>query len=235
MRNKRIVIIGGSSGIGFETARLSLQKGAEVIIASRDLNKLKSAQRRLGNVSFFRLDIEDEEAVKNLFQEIGAFDHLVVSAAKTGGGKFLDTETLEAKQLFNNKFWGQFYAAKYGAPKIRKGGSIVLFSGVVAFKHMVGASVLGALNAAIANLGETLALELAPVRVNVISPGIIDTPARSSMDEKERATYYQSVAESLPVQKVGRAGDVAKSVLYAMENEFVTGTVIHIDGGHHLI
>ncbi|WP_422067256.1 SDR family oxidoreductase [Sporolactobacillus shoreae] len=235
MKNKKIVIIGGSSGIGFEIAKTALQKEAEVIIASRSLNKLKAAQQQLGNVTYEQLDIEDEQAVKDFFQKIGEFDHLAVSAAKTGGGKFLETDTHEAKQLFDNKFWGQFYAAKYGTPHIRKDGSIVLFSGVVAFKHMIGASVLGALNAAIANLGQTLALELAPIRVNVISPGIIDTPARASMNESERASYYQSVASSLPVNRVGLAEDVAKSALYAMENEFVTGTVLHVDGGHHLI
>ncbi|EST13309.1 SDR family oxidoreductase [Sporolactobacillus laevolacticus] len=235
MKNERVVIIGGSSGIGFEIAKLAVQKEAEVIIAGRTINKLKAAQKQLGNVTYYSLDVEDEAAVKDFFAKIGEINHLAVPAAKTGGGKFLETETITARQLFDNKFWGQYYAAKYGAPNIRKGGSIVLFSGVVAFKHMIGASALGALNAAIANLGQTLALELAPIRVNVISPGIIDTPARASMNESDRAAYYQNVAAQLPVERVGLPEDVAKSAIHAMENGFMTGNIIHVDGGHHLI
>src|SRR6478735_8364244 len=117
LKGKKIVIIGGSSGIGFETAQ--------------------------------------EQQVQSFFEKVGQFDHLVVSAAETSGGSFLHTNTAQARQLFENKFWGQYYAAKYGAPKILPHGSITLFSGVVAYKSMVGSSILGAVNAAVSNLGQT--------------------------------------------------------------------------------
>jgi NAD(P)-dependent dehydrogenase (short-subunit alcohol dehydrogenase family) len=173
--------------------------------------------------------------VQSFFADTGAFDHLVVSAAETGGGAFLTTPTSAARGLFENKFWGQYYAAKYGAPKLNPQGSITLFSGIVAFKSMSGSSVLGAVNAAVANLGQTLALELAPLRVNVVSPGIIDTPSRAGMAEAARSAFYSSTAAKLPVQRIGTAEDVAEAVLYLIHNGFVTGTVLHADGGHRLI
>jgi len=236
LTNKRIVIIGGSSGIGFETARLTLEKGAEVIIASRSEKKLKKAKDSLnGGVTIFTLDVTDENQVKTFFEKMGQIDHLVITAAETSSGLLLETEVDVARQLFNNKFWGQYLCVKYGAPHLTKDGSITLFSGIVAFKAMVGSAVLGSVNAAVTNLGQTLALELAPIRVNVISPGIIDTPSRSKMSDEVRHQFYKGISSKLPVEKVGEAKEVAEGVYYLINNHFVTGTVLHIDGGHRLI
>ncbi|MDH6651250.1 short chain dehydrogenase [Priestia megaterium] len=235
LKGKKIVIIGGSSGIGFETAKQVIAQGAEVIIASRSKNKLQNAKEQLeASATAFILDTTQEQQVQSFFEKVGQFDHLVVSAAETSGGSFLHTNTAQARQLFENKFWGQYYAAKYGAPKILPHGSITLFSGVVAYKSMVGSSILGAVNAAVSNLGQTLALELAPIRVNIISPGIIDTPSRSKMPEETRNHFYATVGNKLPVKRIGRAEDVAQSVLYLLQNSFVTGTVLHVEGGHIL-
>jgi len=235
LKGKKIVIIGGSSGIGFESAKQVIAQGAEVIIASRSKNKLQNAKEQLGaRATAFTLDTTQEQQVQSFFEKVGQFDHLVVSAAETSSGSFLDTNTAQARQLFENKFWGQYYAAKYGAPKVLPHGSITLFSGVVAYKSMVGSSMLGAVNAAVSNLGQTLALELAPIRVNIISPGIIDTPSRSKMPEETRNHFYATVGNKLPVKRIGRAEDVAQSVLYLFQNSFVTGTVLHVEGGHIL-
>ncbi|MED4133882.1 SDR family oxidoreductase [Priestia megaterium] len=198
-------------------------------------NKLQNAKEQLGaSATAFILDTTQEQQVQSFFEKVGQFDHLVVSAAETSGGSFLHTNTAQARQLFENKFWDQYYAAKYGAPKILPHGSITLFSGVVAYKSMVGSSILGAVNAAVSNLGQTLALELAPIRVNIISPGIIDTPSRSKMPEETRNHFYATVGNKLPVKRIGRAEDVAQSVLYLLQNSFVTGTVLHVEGGHIL-
>lgn len=233
---KKVVIIGGSSGIGLETARLSLAEGAEVIIASRSEKKLQAAKEQLDrNVTTYTLDMTQEQQVQSFFEQVGMIDHLIVTAAETSGGSFFDTDVVKARQLFENKFWGQFYVAKYGAPKISSSGSIILFSGVVAYKSMMGSATLGAVNAAVSNLGQTLALELAPIRVNVISPGIIDTPSRSKMPEKARNNFYAELANKLPVKRVGLAKDVAQGALYLINNGFVTGTVLHVEGGHTLI
>ncbi|RUS48913.1 SDR family oxidoreductase [Cohnella sp. AR92] len=236
LQAQRIVIIGGSSGIGLETAKRAIALGAEVVVASRSEEKLHKAKAVLGPRSeAYPLDTTHEPQVQTFFEKVGRFDHLVVSAAETSGGSFLQTESAQARRLFENKFWGQYYAAKYGAAQISLSGSITLFSGVVAYKAMVGSSALGAVNAAISNLGQTLALELAPIRVNVVSPGIIDTPSRSKMPEEARSQFYETVAGKLPVRRVGRAEDVAQSVLYLLQNSFVTGTVLHVEGGHILI
>lgn len=235
LQNQKVVIIGGSSGIGLETAKQAVAQGAQVIIASRSEDKLQKAKAELGpNAASYALDTTQERQVQSFFETIGPFDHLVVSAAETSGGPFLEMETAKARQLFENKFWGQYYAAKYGAPHIAPKGSITLFSGVVAYKAMAGSSLLGAVNAAVSNLGQTLALELAPIRVNIVSPGIIDTPSRSKMPEEARNNFYAAVANKLPVKRVGKAEDVAKGVLYLIQNSFVTGTVLHVEGGHIL-
>ncbi|MCG7409222.1 SDR family oxidoreductase [Paenibacillus sp. ACRRX] len=236
LQGQKVVIIGGSSGIGYETAKQVIAQGGEVIIASRSDQKLKAAQAQLGpQATALTVDTTHEEQVQAFFNQVGHFDHLVVTAAETSGGPFLHTDTSQSRQLFENKFWGQYYAAKYAAPHIRPDGSITLFSGVVAYKSMVGSSALGAVNAAVSNLGQTLALELAPLRVNVVSPGIIDTPARSKMSEEARSQFYATLGSKLPVNRVGRAEDVAQSVLYLLQNSFVTGTVLHVEGGHILI
>jgi len=235
LKDKKVVIIGGSSGIGLESAKQLIAQGAEVIIASRSEDKLKNAKEQLGvRATAYILDTTQEQQVQSFFEKIGQFDHLVVSAAETSSGLFLQTDTAQARKLFENKFWGQYYAAKYGASKILPNGSIILFSGVVAYKSIVGSAILGAVNAAISNLGQTLALELAPIRVNIVSPGIIDTPSRSKMPEEARNNFYYAVENKLPVKRIGRAEDVAQSVLYLLQNSFVTGTVLHVEGGHIL-
>ncbi|WP_232698061.1 SDR family oxidoreductase [Brevibacillus daliensis] len=235
LQGHKIVIIGGSSGIGMQTAKQAIEQGAEVIIASRSEDKLKAAVSALNDkVTAYKLDTTHEEQVQSFFATVGRFDHLVISAAETSGGSFLETDTAKARQLFDNKFWGQYYAVKYGAPNMSTNGSITLFSGVVAYKTMTGSSILGAVNAAVSNLGQTLALELAPIRVNIVSPGIIDTPSRSKMPEETRNQFYDSLAGKLPVRRIGQPEDVAQSVLYLIQNGFVTGTVLHVEGGHIL-
>jgi len=235
LTNQKIVIIGGSSGIGYETAKKALEQGAEVIIASRSASKLQKATERLGpKAEALVLNTAYEEQVKAFFENIGPFDHLVVTAAVSSGGPFLHTDNQAARELFESKFWGQLYAAKYGAPNIRPGGSITLFSGLAGYKSMDGLSVLGAVNAAVSALAQTLALELAPIRVNTVSPGFIDTPSRDHMSPEARESLYAGIAAKLPLKRVGTAEEVAQSVLYLMQNGFVTGTVLHVEGGHLL-
>ncbi|WP_040950791.1 SDR family oxidoreductase [Gorillibacterium massiliense] len=236
LANQKIVIIGGSSGIGLETGKQALALGAEVVIASRSPEKLNQAKAHLGGqTTALPLNTMDEQEVAGFFAQLGPFDHLVVSAAETGGGAFLQEDSAKARFVFESKFWGQYYSTKYAAPYLSPNGSITLFSGVVAYKATAGSAVLGAANAAVSQLAAALALELAPIRVNAVSPGIIDTPSRSRMSAEARNAFYTSIGEKLPAKRVGQAGEVARSVMYLIQNSFVTGTVLHTDGGHRLI
>ncbi|WP_080875312.1 SDR family oxidoreductase [Oceanobacillus timonensis] len=236
LTNKKIVIIGGSSGIGLETAKLAIEQGAEVVIAGRSQEKLQQAKKEIGsNITAYSLDFTIEKEVQAFFEKIGKLDSLVVTAGIATYGNFTETDSAQDRQLFEGKFWGQYHATKYAVPYLPEDGSITLFSGVVAFKAMEGASALGAVNAAISSLGQTLALELAPLRVNVVSPGVIDTPSRYGMPEEERKAFYNSIAEMLPVNRAGKPEDVAESVIYLLRNEFSTGEILHVEGGHRLV
>ena len=235
LKNKKIVIIGGSSGIGLATAKAASAKGANVVIASRSQEKLENASAEIGsNCIVFPLDFSLEESVKTFFDQCGQFDHLVTTAMIGAGGPFLEFETETARKVFDSKFWGQYYAAKYGAPQINPGGSITFFSGVASQKPNPGRGAIAAINGAIEGLCRTLAVELSPIRVNVISPGLIATPLYDKMPDDDRASFFNSMADKLPVKRVGAAEDVAQTVLYLMNNGF-TGSVFEVNGGAKLV
>lgn len=236
MNGQKVVVTGGSSGIGLATAQALVERGAGVIIASRSPEKLEKAGRMLGpEAETHTLDVTREEEVKAFFEKIGPFDHLITAASGVAGGGFLDLGTAAARALFESKFWGQYHAVKYGAPFLRKGGSITLFSGFVSRKPLAGFSTYAAIDGAIESLARVLALELAPLRVNVVTPGLIDTPAWESMPEEARSAQFAAVATALLVKRVGRAEDVVKAILYLIDNAFATGAIIDVDGGHRCI
>lgn len=229
---KRIVVIGGTSGIGLATAKMAAAHGAEMIIAARDPRKLDAARAEIGgNTEALPLDITKEDEVKAFFEKIGKFDHLTTPGSSIMGGAFLTSETAVAKADFGSKFWGQYYAAKYGAPKIRAGGSIVFFSGVYSMRPPAGFSSVAAINGAIESLTRGLTVELAPLRVNAIVPGLVDTPILGGMPADQKETMFRQVAESLPARKVGQPEDLAQAVLFLMGNTFAAGTILVVDGG----
>lgn len=226
---KKVLIIGGSSGIGKATARLAAAAGAEVIIASRREESLREAQSEIGgNVTFCTVDVRDPRSLDACFEEYTPFDHLVVTATDVRPATFLEVELEDARQVFEVKFWGQFLAAQLAAPSIRSGGSITLFSGVAGSKPVTGMSVIASADGAVEALVRSLALELSPIRVNCVAPGFVDT---HEMGE-ERKT---ELASGLPARRIGDPHDAARGVLYLMENGFATGTVLTIDGGHRLV
>ncbi len=235
LKDKRVVIIGGSSGMGLASARAAAAAGAYVLIAGRTKEKLHLAMEEIeGEVEGHTLDVTREDEVRDFFTGVGTLDHLVTSAASGGGGPFLELESTAVRGVFESKFWGQYFAARYGAPRIQPGGSITMFAGVASEKPLPGLVAYAAVNGAIEGLCRTLALELAPLRVNVVSPGIVMTPAYSGMPEQERHALFASLAEKLPVRRVGQPDDVAQAVLYLMRNGYTTGTVVSVDGGHRL-
>jgi NAD(P)-dependent dehydrogenase (short-subunit alcohol dehydrogenase family) len=230
---RTVVITGGASGIGLATARMVVDCGGSVILMGRSLDRLKAAQAELGPAaSTAELDVTDEDAVRRAFTGIERVDHLITAAAGTLRGRLVDLDTLRARELFDTKFWGQHHRVKYAASPMTEGGSVVLFSGWISRKPAVEMSTLAAVDGAIEALARTLALELAPVRVNAITPGQIDTPLwRSRLSDAEARAHFDRVASAHPVGRVGTADHVAQAILFLMTNGFMTGAVLDIDGG----
>lgn len=236
LKEKKVVIIGGSSGMGLASAKAAAAEGAYVLIAGRSQEKLHRALSEIeGEADAHTLDVTREEEVRNFFAQLGAYDHLVTTAATGAVGPFLEMETAAVRGVFESKFWGQYLAARYGATGIRQGGSITMFAGVASEKPLPGLVAYAAVNGAIEGLCRTLAVELAPLRVNVVSPGIVNTPAYADMPGDKREAMFSALGSQLPVKRIGRPEDVARTVLYLMQNGFTTGTVIHVDGGHRLV
>lgn len=232
-QNQHVVITGGSSGIGLCLAQTLAERGARLTLLGRDLHKLEDAAAQVtGSVQVASVDVSKEQAVAEFFEGVDQLDHLVTAAAGTVRGTVQELEVTLARALFDSKYWGQYHCAKYAAPRLSPHGSMVLFSGWISRKPMAGVSTLAAVDAAIEALGRTLALELAPRRVNVITPGMIDTPLWSArLSAEAQRDHFARIADSLPVGRAGTPQDIAHAVLFLLENGFTTGAVIDVDGG----
>jgi len=231
-QGKKVVVLGGGSGMGLALARKLIKQGSQVVICGRDAGKLAVVAESLGaHASFLAFDLGDEAGVKHAFETIGAFDHLVSTAAQLTFAPMVELTTEQVQAMLVSKFWGPFYASKYAAPHLAKDGSITFFSGLAAYRPAPGASIVASLNAAIEGFAMTLALELKPIRVNVVSPGVVDTPTWAFLGAEDRQGLFDSVASSLPVGRVGQADDLADAALAMMGNGFINGTVLHVDGG----
>lgn len=213
-----------------------VEAGARVIISSRSEENLQEAKKAIGGeVEAYSLDVTREEDLKRFFENVEAFDHLVFTAVKGANGLFLELDTATARRVFETKFWGQYYAAKYAAPKLKKAGSITLFSGVASQRPIKGLSAIAAVNGAIEALCRSLAVELGPIRVNAVSPAVVATPSYDRMPAEKRKDYLRSFASKLPVKRVGEPEDVAKAVLYLILNDYTTGTVLEVHGGYRIV
>lgn len=233
LEGKHVVIVGGSSGMGKATARLAVQHGATVTIASRSKDKLEAAARELGAVQIAAIDTTDEAAVKQWAADLDPVDHLVVTASSAARGPFADLPTDDLRGMIEAKFIGPYVAAREILPCLNEGGSITFFSGVLSRRPSTGTTGLAAVNAAVETLAKGLALELGgKARVNCISPGMVNTEAYADMPEAAREGMFAEVGGSLPVGRVGTAEEVAQATVLTMTNGFMTGSVLDIDGGH---
>lgn len=228
LNNKKVVVVGGSSGIGYATAAMAKANGADVIIASRPGQRLESAAKTLG-VKAIAADVTSDEAVETLFRETGPVDHVVVTAAVLRTGPIKTLSIADAKATMESKFWGAWRVARFST--INPGGSLTIVSGFLSIRPRAGSAIVGAANGALESLVKALAIELAPVRVNAVSPGMIDTPIRAAMAEDARRTLLKQIADALPVKRVGLADDIALPIIGFMENGFATGSVLFLDGG----
>lgn len=238
--DSKLLIAGGSSGMGLALARLSLDLGAQVVLVGRDQAKLARAGTMLGGrgrLELLTADITCEDAVAKLFETVGDLDHIVCTAADIRGAyELLPALDLQAaRQAMESKVFGPMLLAKHGAPRLRPSGSITLTSGIAAYRPMPRGTVVAAINAALEGLVRALAAELAPIRVNAVSPGWVDTPIWEFVAGDRKDAMLAGMAERLPVGRVGRPEDIADAIAFLVGNGFTTGTVLHVEGGHRLV
>jgi NAD(P)-dependent dehydrogenase (short-subunit alcohol dehydrogenase family) len=237
LKNKRIVVLGGTSGIGLAVAEAAANAGATVlVVSSRQANVAAALARLPAGAEGEAVDLLDEAAVRGFFGRIGPFDHLVFTAGESLQlGALKDMSLDEARRFFELRYFGALTATKYGAPSIRRDGSIVFTSGIAGARPQAGWALGASICSAMEGLTRALAVELAPIRVNIVSPGFVRTPLWRGMAEAERETMYAAAGEKLPVGRVGEATDLAEAYLFLMRQGFATGQSLVVDGGGMLV
>ncbi|WP_049622773.1 SDR family oxidoreductase [Frateuria defendens] len=237
---ERVLIAGGSSGMGLALAGALLEDGAEVTIVGRSEARLAEARRRLPDTGRLRAcaaDITCEDEVAGLFGQSGPLDHIAVTAADIEGAYQLlpALELTAVRRAIDSKLVGPLLLAKHGAAVLAPRGSITFTSGIAAYRPTARGAAVAAVNGALAALVRALAVELGPVRVNAVSPGWVDTPIWTYVAGEAKDAMLGAMAERLPVGRVGRAEEIADAIRFLMGNGFVTGTVLHVEGGHRLV
>lgn len=223
-KNKKAIVLGGTSGIGLSAAEMLRDAGAEVIVAGR-------SEREIDGVEFVQVDVLDREALRLLFEKHHGFDYLVNAA--TGGaraiGPFLEMD-LDGFQNSFAKLWGYVNSVRLGVPHMAADGAVVLVSGYPARKWRPGTIAIGSVGGSVEAFIRLSANEITPVRINGVSPGLIDTPM-SPLEGEQREKYYsEGTAEHL-IARAGTSAEVASAIIFLLENQFVTGTIVDVDGG----
>jgi NAD(P)-dependent dehydrogenase (short-subunit alcohol dehydrogenase family) len=234
LQNAAVLVVGGTQGMGFAAARMAAEAGAKVTVASRTLDKVHAAAARIGHGAHGAvIDVTDDASVDRFFAAHPEWDHVVVSAASVAIQSIKKLPLADAKASMDSKFWGAYRIAR--AVKIRPPGSLTLVSGGASVRPFPNAALVGVLNAAVENLALGLALELRPVRVNCVSPGMVDTEAWDSMPADRKHQMFAKIAGNLPAGVVGQPDDIAMQILCYMQNPFATGSIAHISGGGLLV
>jgi NAD(P)-dependent dehydrogenase (short-subunit alcohol dehydrogenase family) len=234
LTGQSVLVIGRGSGIARAVALASREAGARVVVASRDEKELATAYQDEPEITTERVDLTDEASIEALGQRLGRIGHVVSTASARARGRVPDLERDLVRLSFDTKVIGPLMLAKHLAPRMAEGSSLVLFSGDTAVKVAVGALAVGITNAAVDQLIRSLAVELAPVRVNAISPGTIDTGAWDALGEQGKADFFADRAAHNPARRIGTPQDVATAVLFALTASFLTGQTLRIDGGEIL-
>jgi NAD(P)-dependent dehydrogenase (short-subunit alcohol dehydrogenase family) len=234
----RVLVVGGGSGIGFAVAQSVVHEGASVVIASTSKEKLARAGEKLGPAaSAAVLDITDEPAVERFFARESSFDHIVTTAGDWSGprrGPLAEMDLTAAAQLFRVRFWGAAAVAKHGAKTLPPGGSLTLTNGMIAHRPSKGSTIATSMAGAIEHLTRALAVELSPVRVNCVCPGLVRTGVWDSIPEDKREAQLASMTKRQLIPRAGDPQEIAVAYLYLMRAGFTTGQILHVEGGSAL-
>ena len=234
LKGKRIVVIGGATGIGFAIAEIAHEQGASVVLGSSNKANVTAASKRLEGATGHAVNLRDEGSIKDFFKQVGAFDHLAITAGDWGGPMFVSIQDLnltEAQELLAVRFWGALAAVKHCCHTITKDGSITLTSGMIGHRPRKGTPVMAAVGGAVEHLTAGLAMDLAPVRVNAVSPGYVLTEQLKRMPE----AMLQSVVAPLPIPRAATPAEAAQAYVYFMLNSYATGQILPVDGGGLLV
>jgi NAD(P)-dependent dehydrogenase (short-subunit alcohol dehydrogenase family) len=234
LKDQTVLVIGRGSGLARAIVLAARDEGAEVVAAGRDQEGLGAAYEGEPDVTTEPVDLNDEASIAALGERLGTIDHVVSTASARARGRLADLDRDAVRVSFDTKVIGPLMLAKHLAPRMGKGGSFVIFSGVAAAKIAVGTMAVAITNAAADTLARSLALELAPIRVNAISPGVIDTGAWDAFGPQAKADYFADISSRNPAGRIGTIEDIAQGVLFALTNTFLTGQTLHIDGGEPL-
>jgi len=237
LQQQRVVVVGGSSGIGLAVAQQAASQGAKVVIASSNAERVQKAVECIsGEAEGQAVNVSDEGAVAAFFAKLGSFDHLVFTAGDTLQlNELVATDLTKARHAFELRYWAALAAVKYASPHIRKDGSIVLTTGVAGQRPHKGWTVVASVCGTIEAVTRALAVELAPIRVNAVCPGVVRTNLWQSMNADAREHLYESVGKSLLVGRVGEACEIARAYLFLMLEGYSTGQTVVLDGGAVLV
>jgi NAD(P)-dependent dehydrogenase (short-subunit alcohol dehydrogenase family) len=234
LQGETVLVIGRGGGIARAVAVAARDAGARVIAAGRDQRTLADAYAGEPGITTETVDLTDEASIAALGKRLDSVDHVVSTASARARGRLADLDRDAVRLSFDTKVIGPLILAKHLGPRISEAGSFTLFSGVAAAKIAVGTLAVAITNGAAEILARSLALELAPIRVNAISPGVIDTGAWDVLGGQGKADYFADISARNPARRIGTADDIANAVLFAMTSAFLTGVTLHIDGGEPL-
>jgi len=234
-QDAKVVVVGGTSGIGLATAAMVQGEGADVTIVGRDEQRLAGALEQLGDRAHgVALDVADEGAVKDLFASFDHVDHVAMLAGTHAAGEIVDVDTSTLHGPVDNRLWGALYVCKYAAPKMTD-GSITICTGAGVARPRRGGAIVAAAAGGSEMLARAVALEVAPVRVNIIRPGIVDTPLLTRMAGDQRDAMTTSMAKRIPLGRIAQPDEIAHAIVFLMANTYVTGSTLTIDGGFGLV
>lgn len=234
LRDRTVLVIGRGSGIARATALAVRAAGGTVVVAARDAAALDGAYDDPGIITE-SVDLTDESSVEALAERLGRVDHVVSTASARARGEVGDLKQDTVLQSFSTKAIGPILLAKHFAARMPQDGSFVLFSGATAEKPSIGMLAVAATNGAVDAITRSLSVEIAPIRVNAISPGTIDTGAYDALGDQKKADLFTQRRTHNPARRVGTSDDVADAVIFALTNTFLTGVSIGVDGGERLV